>query len=64
MTVGEQVDKAGLVAGWFERRSYEHSCFGDAASVARRKRDLSLSVSVVLPCREVASTVGLVLETY
>ena len=30
--------------------------------LARRKRELSLSVSVVLPCREVASTVGEIID--
>ena len=62
MTIGEQIDKAALVAEWFERRSYEHARFGDAALLAKHKQDRSLSVSVVLPCREVASTVGEIID--
>jgi glucosyl-3-phosphoglycerate synthase len=47
---------------WFERRSYEHDAFADLAELARRKRELGVSVSVVLPCREVAGTVGAVID--
>jgi glucosyl-3-phosphoglycerate synthase len=43
---------------WFARRSYEHDRFADVATLAARKRALEVSVSVVLPCREVADTIG------
>ena len=39
---------------WFERRSYDHSRFADLDALARSKRELGVSVSVVLPTREVA----------
>ncbi|WP_047866241.1 glucosyl-3-phosphoglycerate synthase [Rubrobacter aplysinae] len=45
-------------AEWFSRRSYEHSQFPDPTELGRRKRDLGLTVSLVLPCHEVAETVG------
>lgn len=43
---------------WFARRSYEHDEFSDLARLAERKRELGVDVSVVLPCREVAQTIG------
>jgi hypothetical protein len=38
------------VRQWFERRSYDYSQFTDPLSLARRNRELGLSVSVLLPC--------------
>src|ERR671933_2508830 len=46
------------VTEWFERRSYRHEEFGDVEELARRKRELGLTVSLVLPGRNVADTVG------
>ena len=43
---------------WFERRSYSHEQFSDVKELARRKRELDLTVSLVLPGRNVADTVG------
>jgi glucosyl-3-phosphoglycerate synthase len=50
------------VRDWFARRSYEHDEFADLAWLARRKRELGVEVSVVLPCREVAATIGAIAE--
>jgi glucosyl-3-phosphoglycerate synthase len=50
------------VADWFLHRSYEHGAFANLASLARRKRELGLSLSVVLPCREVAGTIGAIAD--
>jgi glucosyl-3-phosphoglycerate synthase len=50
------------VEEWFERRSYDHSQFADLDSLARRKRELGMSVSVVLPARETASTIGPIID--
>jgi glucosyl-3-phosphoglycerate synthase len=47
---------------WFRARSYRHDRFSDLGDLARRKGALGLSVSVVLPCREVAETVGPILR--
>ena len=47
---------------WFESRSYRHAQFADVGALARRKRDLGLSVSLVLPTREVAPTLGPILD--
>jgi glucosyl-3-phosphoglycerate synthase len=55
MTVQEQTLPS--VREWFARRSYEHDDFSPGG-LARRKRELGLTVSVVLPCREVADTIG------
>ena len=55
MTVQEQALPS--VREWFARRSYEHDEFSPAA-LSRRKRELGVTVSVVLPCREVAGTIG------
>ena len=38
------------VREWFERRSYDYARFADPVSLAGRKRELSLSVSLLLPC--------------
>ena len=47
---------------WFARRSYEHDEFSDLARLAVRKRELGVDVSVVLPCREVARTIGAIAD--
>jgi glucosyl-3-phosphoglycerate synthase len=47
---------------WFATRSYRHGQFADLARLAARKRELGVSVSLVLPTREVAPTVGAVLD--
>ncbi len=46
------------IDAWRERRGFRATGF-DVADLVRRKRD---SVSVVLPCREVAETIGSVLD--
>jgi glucosyl-3-phosphoglycerate synthase len=50
------------VHDWFARRSYEHDRFADLGRLARRKRELDVEVSVVLPCREVAGTIGAIAD--
>ncbi len=45
-------------AGWFRSRSYEHSQFADLVKLGRRKKERGLTVTLVLPCRNVADTVG------
>ena len=47
---------------WFARRSYEHDQFADLEMLATRKRALGLTVSVVLPCREVVETIGAIAD--
>jgi glucosyl-3-phosphoglycerate synthase len=49
---------ANSVEKWFEHRSYDYSGFADLARLERSKRELGLSLSVVLPAREVAHTIG------
>jgi len=43
---------------WFERRSYSYEKFSDVEKLAWRKRELGSTVSLVLPGRNVAETVG------
>src|SRR5215212_135561 len=45
-------------AEWFKHRSYDYRQFSDLEAMASRKRELGLTVSAVLPCRNVADTVG------
>jgi glucosyl-3-phosphoglycerate synthase len=45
-------------AEWFRHRSYDYRQFSDLEAMGRRKRELGLRVSAVLPCRNVADTVG------
>src|ERR687893_496261 len=47
---------------WFEKRSYSHEEFKDVEKLARRKREMGLTVSLVLPSRNVADTIGGVVE--
>jgi glucosyl-3-phosphoglycerate synthase len=47
---------------WFEKRSYGHEEFRDVKELVRRKRELGLTVSLVLPGRNVADTVGGIVE--
>lgn len=42
---------------WLARRSYDYAQFTDPVSLARRKRNLGLSVSVLLPCLEAVDEV-------
>jgi len=46
------------VTEWFEKRSYNHGDFEDVEKLARRKRARGLTVSLVLPSRNVADTIG------
>jgi len=43
---------------WFKHRSFDYRQFSDLEALGRRKRELGLTVSAVLPCRNVADTVG------
>ncbi|MGF1472072.1 MAG: glucosyl-3-phosphoglycerate synthase [Rubrobacteraceae bacterium] len=45
-------------AEWFRHRSYGYAEFADLEELGHRKRELDLTVSMVLPCRNVADTVG------
>ena len=45
-------------AEWFKHRSYDCRQFSDLEALGSRKRDLGLTISAVLPCRNVADTVG------
>jgi glucosyl-3-phosphoglycerate synthase len=47
---------------WFERRSYSHEEFSDIEELAWRKRERGLTVSLVLPGRNVAQTVGEIVD--
>ena len=49
-------------AEWFRHRSYDYRQFSDLEDLARRKHELGLSVSAVLPCRNVADTVGQIVD--
>jgi glucosyl-3-phosphoglycerate synthase len=49
-------------AEWFEHRSYDYRQFSDLERLGLRKRELGLTVSAVLPCRNVAETVGGIID--
>jgi glucosyl-3-phosphoglycerate synthase len=53
---------ANSIEKWFERRSYDHSRFADLDQIGRQKRELGMSLSVVLPAREVADTIGTIVD--
>lgn len=62
MSIDERVIKPLDAAEWFTHRSYDHAQFSDVAKLARRKREKGLTVSLVLPCRNVADTVGEIVD--
>jgi glucosyl-3-phosphoglycerate synthase len=62
MTIDGSTLLAPSAREWFRRRSYEHDEFADVRRLARRKRQLGVDVSVVLPCREVAGTIGAIAD--
>lgn len=62
MAVQKHAVTRSPVAEWFSRRSYEHDSFGAPATLARRKLELGFSLSIVLPCREVAGTIGAIAD--
>ncbi len=47
---------------WFKHRSYDYRQFSDLEALGRRKRELGLTVSAVLPCRNVVDTVGEIVD--
>lgn len=47
---------------WFRNRSYDHAEFSDLGRLGQRKREQGTTVSLVLPCRNVADTVGGIIE--
>jgi len=49
-------------AEWFRRRSYDYRQFADLEALGHRKGELGLTVSAVLPCRNVADTVGGIID--
>jgi glucosyl-3-phosphoglycerate synthase len=49
-------------AEWFRHRSYDYRRFSDLEEMGFRKRALGLTVSAVLPCRNVAETVGSIID--
>src|SRR5215212_10115325 len=49
-------------AEWFKHRSYDYRQFSDLEALGSRKRDLGLTIRAVLPCRNVADTVGGIID--
>lgn len=62
MSIDERAIEPMGVADWFSCRSYDHAQFSDVENLARRKHEKDLSVSLVLPCRNVADTVGNIID--
>src|SRR6266568_2548000 len=51
-----------LTHEWFRSNSFNYREFGTARQLGRIKRDRELSVSLILPTRNVAETIGSVLD--
>lgn len=49
-------------ADWFKHRSYDHSEFSDVEALTRLKAETGLTVSLVLPSRNVADTIGAIVD--
>ncbi len=62
MATPAQTIASPALQAWFERRTYRAADFADTGALVAAKRELGISVSVVLPCREVAETIGPIAE--
>jgi glucosyl-3-phosphoglycerate synthase len=62
MQINERGFAPATAREWFEKRSYSHEEFSDVEELARRKRELDVTVSLVLPGRNVADTVGEIVD--
>ena len=62
MSTGKSIFSPIDVAEWFRHRSYEHAQFSDLAGLGRRKRERDLTVSLVLPTKNVKDTIGGILD--
>jgi glucosyl-3-phosphoglycerate synthase len=62
MTITGTAFATSAAREWFARRSYRSGEFADFDRLAQRKRELDARTSVVLPCREVATTVGAIAD--
>jgi glucosyl-3-phosphoglycerate synthase len=61
MSIDERALGNVNAAEWFKHRSYDYRQFS-IEEMSRRKRDLGLTVTAVLPCRNVADTVGGIID--
>src|SRR3712207_4417906 len=61
-----RTDEGGAIAHdaaeWFRHRSYDYRQFSDLEQMGSRKSELGLTVSAILPCRNVADTVGGIID--
>ena len=62
MKIDERIINPRDAVEWFRHRSYDHGDFSGVEALAERKRNFGLTVSLVLPCRNVADTVGGIVE--
>src|SRR3954451_12021632 len=62
MATPAQTIASPALQAWFEGRTYRAADFGDVGALVAAKHELGLSVSLVLPCREVAQTIGPISE--
>jgi glucosyl-3-phosphoglycerate synthase len=64
VTVGidERVSMFVDAVEWFGHRSYDYRQFSDLEKMGSRKGELGLTVSAILPCRNVADTVGGIID--
>jgi hypothetical protein len=59
----EKIEKETLLERWLEQRSYGHEQFADLDCLAKRKRELSVAVTAVLPGRRaIRSVAGLSID--
>jgi glucosyl-3-phosphoglycerate synthase len=62
MATPTKTPAAPALEAWFERRTFRAADFADIPALVAAKRRLEISVTVVLPCREVAPTIGPIAE--
>jgi glucosyl-3-phosphoglycerate synthase len=61
MSIDERALGTVDASEWFKHRSYDYRQFS-VEEMSRRKRELGVSVTAVLPCRNVADTVGGIID--
>ena len=62
MGIDERVSMFVDAVEWFGHRSYDYRQFSDLEKMGSRKGELGLTVSAILPCRNVADTVGGIID--
>jgi glucosyl-3-phosphoglycerate synthase len=62
MKISQHKTRPTAVSDWFAKRTYGHDQFADIEALTARKRELGVTLTTVLPAREVAGTIGPIVD--